>query len=95
MIQFNRYLRPQGDVRLDAIERPADIERLAELCTKAGAVFEAEVLRDGNVSLTSRHILDKDERDLAGEVVQNGPDVPGAVDRLVQATAVRLFGTRS
>lgn len=81
-IPFTQFLRPDGRKREVRIERPTPVARAALRLIEAGYRFECEELSTGHASLT---VVDpKDEVDIAIEVVPNGPEVPGAVDRLVK-----------
>lgn len=82
-IPFTQYLRPNGRKALTFIERPAEIEAMAQEIRAKGYRFESEELREGTVSFTvaSPH---EDEGDIAIELVPNGPGVPDAVDKLVR-----------
>lgn len=51
----------------------------ADFILRHGFRFECEQLTTGDVSLT----ISDDDGDYAFQVVPNGSDVPGAVDRLV------------
>lgn len=79
LIPFTQYLRPNGRAIEVTINRPKEIYDKAIDIIKAGYHFEAEVLTTGQVSLT---ISDNDgDHDI--EVVDNGPEVPLAVDRMI------------
>lgn len=80
-IQFTQYLRPDGRKVAVWIDRPQDIAEKAEKVIAAGYRFECEELTTGDVSLT---VANDDDGDLEIEVVENGPSVPAAVDRLVE-----------
>ena len=81
-IPFTQYIRPSGHPRLVTINRPATVLTKASALRALGYRFECEVLATMDVSLTIVH--DDDERgDVAVEICQNGPDVLGAVDRLI------------
>lgn len=81
MIPFTQYLRPHGRPREIQIERPLEIEQRAQDLIKRGVRFEAEQLTTGEVSLTAHY----NDEDIAIEICENGPEVPPAVDRLVQS----------
>lgn len=85
-IHFTQYLRPNGRRTSVSINRPADIEALADKFIAAGGCFECEELGDGHASLTAVAVEDEDEgsTDIAIKVVPNGPLVPDAVDALVR-----------
>lgn len=83
-IPFTQYILPDGRKREEAIERPAEIEALADKFIKAGGRYECEILRTGEVSLTAVFCDDDgDEQDVEIEVCANGPAVRDAVDALV------------
>jgi hypothetical protein len=83
VIPFMQYLRPNGRRVPVEIDRPAEIEALAQEFIARGGYFECEELSTGHASLTAGH-PDAEESDIAIEVVRNGPAVPDAVDRLVR-----------
>ena len=82
MIPFTQYLRPDGRKQSVEVERPDDIERLAQEFIAAGGYFECEELTTGQVSLTAGH-PSCEAGDMAIVICENGPSVPGAVDKLV------------
>jgi hypothetical protein len=86
LIPFTQYLRPNGRRTEVRIERPKDVYEKAMNIIDAGYRFEAEVLTTGDISLT---ITGKDD-DCACEVVLNGPEVPLAVDRMINRFARRM-----
>lgn len=80
-IEFTQYLLPNGRRSTVYIDRPDPIYRQAQAIIARGLRFECEILTNGLVSLT---ITDEDEGDLITSIVPNGPDVPDAVDRMIQ-----------
>lgn len=82
-IPFTQYLRPDGRKTPVEIDRPPEIEEMAQKFIADGGYFECEETRTGHASLTAGHPA-YEQGDLAIEVVLNGPDVPDAVDRLVR-----------
>lgn len=83
-INFTQYLRPHGYKQRIYIDMPDEVCRKAEAINKAGCVFECEVLSTGHVSFTIVGLDESDEmNDLAIRIVENGPKVPEAVERLV------------
>lgn len=88
-IHFTQFLRPSGRTRRVQIFRPNKIADAAEEFVGRGGRLECEVLGTGEVSLTAE-IGDDDEAPVAIEVVPNGPAVPEAVDRLIDATRAAL-----
>src|SRR4051812_22355655 len=82
-ILFTQYLRPDGERRTVEIDRPAEIEELAQQFIAGGGCYECEELTTGHASLTAVH-PECETGDCAIEVVTNGPAVPDAVDRVVR-----------
>jgi hypothetical protein len=89
LIPFTQYLRPHGKKKETQISRDPEIEDKARVLLELGCAFECEVLVTGEVSLTCE---DASEQTLSIEVVPNGPQVPGAVDRLVCDAWAKLAG---
>ena len=88
MIPFTQYMLPDGRKKDTGIERPAAIEALASKIIEAGFRFEAEVLGTGSVSLTIVGQNEEgEEDDLDIEVVENGPEVREAIDRMIMRFA--------
>ena len=91
MIPFTQYLRPDGRTRRVTIERPPDIEALAQQCLAAGVRFEVEELTTGEASLeavlTER---DGEIESLSLQVVPNGPPVIEATDCLIREAAAQI-----
>jgi len=83
MIEFTQYLRPDGRTRTVTIERPKDIEDLAEELRTIGARFEVEQLPMGDVSLECLLGDPEEPKVLGHEIAQNGPEILDAVDKLV------------
>lgn len=79
-IPFTQFMRPTGRPIPVFIARPENIAAKADRIIANGFRFECESLGTGEISLT----ITDDERDWAIEVVQNGPQVPAAVDRLIE-----------
>ena len=81
MIPFTQFIAPNGRKRKGSFERPEDIEAKAVEIIKEGFVFESEITGGGMVSLT---ISDpKKGEDVAIELCDNGPDVPKALDKMI------------
>lgn len=87
LVPFTQYLRPDGRKRQEFIVRPADICAKAQAFIDSGGWFECEVLTTGHVSLTACANVDDEPQDIDIEVVQNGPGVGEAVDRLIERVA--------
>ena len=94
MIPFTQYLRPHGEKRLVAVDRPPEIAELAAQFIGAGGRYECEELTTGHASLTAVH-PDCETGDCAIEVVANGPAVPAAVDRVVRRSVEWLAETKN
>lgn len=90
-IQFTQYMRPDGRQLPVSIDRSERIERLAAEIQSAGYRFECEHLMTGDVSLTIASAND----DVDIEIAANGPDVPHAVDRLVERFHSALLAERN
>ena len=86
-IKFTQYVLPNGHKRDEFIDRPAEIEALADKFVASGGWYEAEILRTGEVSFTACRRVDGEPQDIDIEVVPNGPAVLDAVDRLVRRSA--------
>lgn len=95
-IPFTQFLRPNGRKRVETIERPAEIEAIAEQLQQAGVVFEIEELQNGVVSMEAVRPTggDDDPEVLASELCRNGPEVPRMVDKLVKEAAASLAAQR-
>lgn len=91
-IPFTQYLRPNGRKAQVSIERPPEVTALAQQFIRVGGWFECEELTTGHVSLTACMVVDEEPDDIEIEIVQNGPDVPNAVDRLVRAAISKATG---
>lgn len=78
-IPFTQYLLPSGRKVAISIERSKDIYDKAVDIIKAGYRFEIEMLTNGLIHMT---ITDNDD-DQDCEIVNNGPEVPIAVDRMI------------
>lgn len=78
-IEFTQYVRPYGKAATISIDRPESVHSKAVEIVNAGFFLEAEVLPDGTVSLT----VADNKQDLSTELVENGPSVIDAVDRLI------------
>lgn len=88
LIPFTQYLRPSGQPRGISVERPDGTANKARRLIDAGYAFECEVLTTGDVSLS----VSDGESDIVGEIVPNGPEIPQAVDRLVDKATERVVG---
>jgi hypothetical protein len=92
MIRFTQYLRPDGRPVPVDVDRSAEVERRAEALSAADVRLEAEVLPTGEVSFTAeREDEDGEVESLASEIVQNGPAVLDAVDRLITTAYCKLW----
>jgi hypothetical protein len=89
-IPFTQFLRPDGRAMPVTIDRPHRIADLADAIIARGYRFECEHLQTGHASFT---ITNKDG-DADIEVAPNGPEVPIAIDRMVErfATSLGLCG---
>lgn len=78
-IPFTQYLLPRGERKAVHVYRPYAITAKARHIMALGYTFECEILTNGRISLT---IAGKNT-DVGIQIVPNGQDVLGAVDRLV------------
>jgi hypothetical protein len=93
-IPFTQYLLPNGRRERVTIDRPPEIEALAQKALDAGVRFEAEILTTGQVSfeaLLPEGGEDGEPLTLAMEIVANGPAVPRAIDDLVTQAATSIL----
>ncbi len=81
-IPFVQFMRPDGKQLKRLIDRPKEIEREALQLIVWGFRFTLESLPGGNVMIDCEDPRDIDTP-LYSEVVENGPQVPYAVDRVV------------
>jgi hypothetical protein len=84
-IPFTQYMLPDGRKVPVSVERPAEIEGMAQQFIEMGGRFECEMLSTGQISLTAVCEIDGEEQDAEIEICANGPSVPDAVDRLVRS----------
>jgi hypothetical protein len=87
-IPFTQFLRPNGRRVGVRISRPEEVETKARAIMDAGYWFEVEELTTGHASLT---VTSRDQDEMF-EVVPNGPEVPPAVDRLINRFYERMEG---
>lgn len=90
-IPFTQYKRPDGRAVEIFIDRPTDIEEVAQRFRDGGGRYEAEVLEGGEVSLTAVHRIKGEEQDVAIVVATNGPGVKEKVDELVRLSEKHLL----
>lgn len=86
-IPFTQYVLPNGRQREESIERPAEVEAIADRFIEAGGRYECEVLTTGHVSLTAVKEVDGEDQDVEIIVCDNGPEIPNKVDELVRRSA--------
>lgn len=80
-VPFTQFLLPDGLPRKTEIPVPTDVARMAYALIAVGWRFEVEILGDGSIHMDCCN----DDRQLASEIAPNGPEVPGAVERLIRA----------
>ena len=80
-IYFTQYIPPHGRRERVSIERPDEIEAMAQEIRARGFVFECEKLSNGVVSLT---VTDPEEGDVCIELAFDEKKVPEHVDNLVR-----------
>jgi hypothetical protein len=86
-IPFTQYLLPDGHPRPVVVDRPPDIEALAQRFIALGGSYECEMLTTGEVSFTAVSDIGGEQQDVAIEVCANGPPVLDAVDAVVRRSA--------
>jgi len=86
-IPFTQYLLPHGRKNEVSIERSKDIYDKAMDIIEAGHCFEVEMLNNGLIHMT----ITNNDDDQNGEIVNNGPEVPIAVDRMISRFHERQF----
>jgi hypothetical protein len=86
-IEFTQYLMPNGRKRPNAFPAPMEIVEKAWDIQMRGYRFEVELLSDYHtVSLT----ISDGEQDVACELTSNDPELPKAVERLINNFHKRL-----
>ncbi len=87
MIEFTQFLLPDGRQQKVCMERGAEIEAIAAELKDAGHRFEIEMLRDHETISMTVEIEGDDGEEItrAHELIRNGPGVPPAIDRLMNA----------
>jgi len=85
-IPFTQYVRPHGRQRPVSIEMPAYVEEIAFNFIEGGGWYEAEVLPDGQISLTACAVVNDEPDDVECIITANGPGMRDAVERLVRAS---------
>lgn len=87
-IEFTQYLLPNRQSTRVTIDRPQAIAVMAGKIRDRGYRFEIEMLSDyRTISMT----ITDDECDHDIEVVPNGPEVPMAVDRMIERFHAKLM----
>jgi hypothetical protein len=81
-MKFTQFVFPHGRKKAVFIDMPHEIESMAERIVAAGFNFEIECFPDTQIVNMD---CCNDDKQLACEVTQNGPDVPKAVERLVKS----------
>jgi hypothetical protein len=78
-LSFTQFLFPTGQSREIETDVPVLVYDKAMKIKEAGYRFEIERLSNGKVSIT----ISDDEADWAHEIIDNGPAVPDAIERLI------------
>lgn len=91
-MNFTQFLMPDGRRKLVTVARSAEIEVEAARLEGLGVRFEIEVLTTSEISMTAEIDTDNEDENpvLAMEIVENGPPVLDAVDRLVRAASTYM-----
>lgn len=90
-IRFNQYMPPNGRrVVVESSEVTDTIKAKADALIAKGYRFESEILTTGEVFMD---VMDASrENEIANELSPNGPEVTGALNRLVTFAHARVFG---
>ena len=83
-ITFHQYLLPHGRQQTVEIERPEEIEEIAERFIASGGRYECEILTTGEVSITAVKKIRGEEGDVAIAICPNGHEVSAKVDEVVR-----------
>lgn len=89
MIPFIRAF-PSGEKRLQEIDRPAEIQVLANRFIAHGGRYLVAIHSDEKVELVAALGTSDGIRKVASETTPNGPEMIDAVDRLVKASVEGL-----
>lgn len=92
MITFIQFLIPNGRQKPIQMHASEEIEKLAEECVQKGALFTAEVLTTEKVSFACEYKVDDEKQDICIEICENGPDVVGAVEKLIRDSHAFING---
>lgn len=84
MVTFTQYVLPHGRRREESIERPTEIEAIAERFIESGGRYECEVLTTGHVSLTAVKEVGGEQQDVEIIVCDNDYHISERVDELVR-----------
>lgn len=87
-ITFTQYLMPDGRTKQVMIDRPDDIAKQAQALVTSGLSLEIELLSTDIVSLAVED--HENDETVAIELVENGPGVLDAVDRLIVGAFGRM-----
>lgn len=85
-IPFTQYLRPNGRPKEVYIDLGIETENKAQQLIDCGCRFDIEILLTGIVSMT----CEQGDELLAMELAPNGPEIPGAVKRLIDSALAKL-----
>lgn len=87
IVEFTQYLLPYGNPRKVTTEVPESLKRYVDDLKFAGAEFECEMLRTGDVSFTIEYQHNPNDEDdietLAHEVCPNDESVTEALKNLI------------
>jgi hypothetical protein len=94
---MTQFRRPNGETRTVAVDRPPEIERMAQELIEGGFGFECEVLRNGMVAfeVVGNENDEGDPLVLAHQFAPTKEWVTAAVDQLVRDAheAMRIIRT--
>ena|SRR5215831_4415547 len=83
-VQFTQFVRPYGQPKPVSVDRSDGVALVARDLHARGVRLEIEVLVTGEVFMTAERTENGEPFVLANEIVDNGPSVLAAVDRLIE-----------
>lgn len=89
-VPFTQYVRPNGRKREVSIEVNDTLAPMVQAIIAKGLRFECEVLSTGVISLS----ISNGEEDITGVLVDNGPGVRLAVERMIQDGYSKINGDK-
>lgn len=81
---------PNGRRALSEVACLPETERLGRQFIALGGRYVCEILPSGEARIAAAMLVDDEQQDIEVEVVENGPPLAAAVDRLVRASVKHL-----